>query len=202
RERFARLVEGLLDAPARPHQECVDVRPRVAVRSVSKGLKTVLVPVQVHNQGTHALVPDGPGRTVLHCDVLNGTGQPGEESASQAPLPGLLLPGRTLTLAVPVPVPPAVGTYEMRFRAEGAKALPGRPEQPAASPPGSTLRLTVAEDATHADVGCCTPLLETVEAELAEAQRRQRLPDDYTDVTEGVFAKWKRRIKSKLLGNF
>ena len=40
------------------------------------------------------------------------------------------------------------------------------------------------------------------EAALVEAQQLQRLPDDYTDVTGGRFARWKRWIKTKLLGNF
>jgi hypothetical protein len=50
--------------------------------------------------------------------------------------------------------------------------------------------------------GCCGPALETAQAALVEAGRLQRLPDDYTDVTEGVFAGLKRRLKRKLLGNF
>jgi hypothetical protein len=37
---------------------------------------------------------------------------------------------------------------------------------------------------------------------LAQAASRQSLPDDYTDVTEGLLAGLKRRIKRKLLGNF
>lgn len=35
-----------------------------------------------------------------------------------------------------------------------------------------------------------------------EAQRRQKLPEDYLDVTEGWWAGWKRWIKKKLLNNF
>src|SRR5262249_35753991 len=37
---------------------------------------------------------------------------------------------------------------------------------------------------------------------MAEADRQQRLPDDYLDVTEGFLADYKRSIKRKLLGNF
>src|SRR5262249_31352808 len=44
--------------------------------------------------------------------------------------------------------------------------------------------------------------LDTVQAALVEASRLQTLPDDYTDVTEGLFAALKRRVKRKLLGNF
>jgi hypothetical protein len=44
--------------------------------------------------------------------------------------------------------------------------------------------------------------LESIQATLAEAHRLQRLPDDYLDVCEGRFARWKRWLKQKLLGNF
>jgi hypothetical protein len=37
---------------------------------------------------------------------------------------------------------------------------------------------------------------------LVKAAAKQSLPDDYTDVTEGFLASWKRRLKRKLLGNF
>jgi hypothetical protein len=49
---------------------------------------------------------------------------------------------------------------------------------------------------------CCGAGLEAAHSALAEAEKRQRLPDDYTDITEGLFASVKRRIKRKLLGNF
>ena len=49
---------------------------------------------------------------------------------------------------------------------------------------------------------CCGRLLMGVQTSLAEADERQHLPDDYTDITQGLFAKWKRWIKRKLLGNF
>jgi hypothetical protein len=45
-------------------------------------------------------------------------------------------------------------------------------------------------------------MLDTAQVALAEASRLQALPADYTDVTEGLFAAWKRRVKRKLLNNF
>jgi hypothetical protein len=59
---------------------------------------------------------------------------------------------------------------------------------------------TVRNPQSGAD--CCGPALEAAQAALVEAERLRRLPDDYTDVTEGAFASLKRRIKRKLLGNF
>jgi hypothetical protein len=37
---------------------------------------------------------------------------------------------------------------------------------------------------------------------LVEAEGCRTLPVEYSDVTEGFLASWKRRIKRKLLGNF
>jgi hypothetical protein len=64
------------------------------------------------------------------------------------------------------------------------------------------VRLLVRGEGALAEGGCCTAGLDTVQAALVEANRLQRLPDDYTDVTEGLLASWKRRVKRKLLGNF
>jgi glycosyltransferase involved in cell wall biosynthesis len=64
------------------------------------------------------------------------------------------------------------------------------------------LRLVVVGQGEQADGGCCAAALEAARAALVEANGLQRLPDDYTDVTEGLFASWKRRLKRKLLGNF
>src|SRR5262249_36105718 len=61
----------------------------------------------------------------------------------------------------------------------------------------------LVEDGVDGRAGnCCRPLLDAVQATLTEAERRRRLPDDYIDVTQGVLAGWKRRLKRKLLGNF
>jgi hypothetical protein len=60
----------------------------------------------------------------------------------------------------------------------------------------------VEEQAGSPAAGCCAPLLDAVQAALAEAHHQRRLPDDYTDVTEGWFASGKRWLKRKVLGNF
>src|SRR5262249_59063873 len=67
-------------------------------------------------------------------------------------------------------------------------------------PPG--MRWIVRRGAAPGGGACCPPLLEAVQAALAEADRLRRLPTDYADVTEGAFAAWKRRLKRKLLNNF
>jgi glycosyltransferase involved in cell wall biosynthesis len=218
REQFARVVEQVLDAGPRPYREEVEVRPRGSERRVSTGARAALVPVRVVNRGTHPLVAEGPARTVLRCRVVNELGRTLAEPAEGTSLPGLLRPGRALSAAVPVPVPAAAGEYRVAFWAERAdcglriadcgletEASGGGPSfnpQSANHNPqsGNWLRLVVAQESA-ADC-CCGPALEAAQAALVEAERFRQLPDDYTDVTEGVFASLKRRIKRKLLGNF
>jgi hypothetical protein len=72
-------------------------------------------------------------------------------------------------------------------------------EQDSSSTAEATSMLTVGGmDAS----GCVTPYLEVAREALVEADRHRCLPDGYLDVTEGRFARWKRWIKMKLLGNF
>jgi glycosyltransferase involved in cell wall biosynthesis len=195
REQFAELVENLLDAGPRPYREQVEIKPRSETRSARAGSGTVLVPVRVINRGSHAVLADGPARTVLGCRVLDESGQPCGEGASATPLPGLLVPGRALAAAVPVPVPARPGSYRVGFRAERATNADGNSAE-------SWLTLVVEENGSPADQRCCTPLLDAVQGALVEAGRVQQLPDDYIDVTEGFLAGLKRRIKRKLLNNF
>jgi glycosyltransferase involved in cell wall biosynthesis len=198
RQQFGLLVEELLDAPARPHREQVEVRARVDCRTVAAGLETVFVPVRVVNRGTHAVVHEGPGQTVVRCRVVDAAGQPWGPGGADTQLPGLLMPGRALSAAVRVPVPDRPGAYRVGLWAERADPAPAQGRQPSES----WLPLFVEGGERPVAPGCCTSLLETVQAALAEADRTHRLPDDYTDVCQGLLASWKRRLKRKLLGNF
>ncbi len=67
--QFAEMIEKVLTQPARSFREDVRVE---ALRTDFHGgcdTKTLLVPVRVTNAGTHAALPDGPGRTVIACEV-------------------------------------------------------------------------------------------------------------------------------------
>jgi glycosyltransferase involved in cell wall biosynthesis len=203
RARFARLVEDLLDDPPRPFQEQVEIRPRASSRTVGAGMETVLVPVRVINRGTHALAHEGPGRVVLRCALLDDAGQVAGRSATDTALPALLLPGRALAAAVPVPVPAAPGTYVVTFQAASLFRGPlAATEAKGLEAKERGMSLIVEGDGRRVARGCCAPMLEAVQAELVEARQQQRLPDGYTDVTAGLFASAKRWIKRKLLGNF
>jgi hypothetical protein len=71
-----------------------------------------------------------------------------------------------------------------------------------ATPILGTMRLMVNDKATESETSWSAPFIDNIRSALMEAMVCQQLPDDYTDVTEGRFAKWKRWIKRKLLGNF
>src|SRR5262249_45627317 len=89
-------------------------------------------------------------------------------------------------------------------RAERAVDELGRPvkESIGAVAPGCSLRLVVTAAQSRSPVCSTAPFIESVQAAMVQAARLQQLPDDYNDVTEGWFASWKRKIKSKLLNNF
>jgi glycosyltransferase involved in cell wall biosynthesis len=203
REQFARLVEDLLDAGPRPYREQVEVKPRSASRTAA-GSGAALVPVRVVNRGSHVLLAEGPGRTVVRYQVVAEDGRPLADAAER-PLPSLVMPGRALAAAVPVAVPAAPGEYRVVFWAErkvgDEGSCPLTPE-PSPQPGEAGLRLIVPGPGADKPDTCCAPFLESVQAALVEAQRRQDLPADYLDVTEGWLAPLKRRIKRKLLGNF
>ncbi|HEV3260268.1 MAG TPA: glycosyltransferase [Gemmataceae bacterium] len=211
--RFATLVEDLLHAPLRPLREDVRVRVRVATRTVAAGTDAVLVPVEVTNQGTHPAIADGPARVIVRCRVFDETGGPVSTTGEDTRLPGLLIPGQSMPAAATVPVPTAPGNYRVNFSAERAMTGPAGRQPPADSctavstapctaAPGQEMRLVVQESAGHRPEDCCAPLLAQVHSALAEAARLQQLPDQYLDITEGRFARWKRWIKHKLLNNF
>jgi glycosyltransferase involved in cell wall biosynthesis len=196
REAFGRLVEELLDRPPLPQRAEVDVRPQGRLRRVRAGAATVLVAVRVTNRGTQSLLPEGPARTLLHCRLLTKDGASVPVPAAPTALPALVMPGRSAAAVVAVPVPAAAGSYRVEFWAGRADSDNGMsPDRP-----GRALRLMVRRAAAGDD--CCAPLTDAAQAALAEAARLQRLPEDYVDVTEGLLADLKRRIKRKLLGNF
>jgi glycosyltransferase involved in cell wall biosynthesis len=207
RERFAELVEQVLDAGPRPFADHVEVRARSATRAAAAGSGTVLVPVRVVNRGSHVLLADGPGRGLLRYGISAETGQPVPAAATQTPLPGLVMPGRALAAVVPVAVPAVPGEYRVIFWAE--RIVPNEadpfarlaPLGPGVGGEGGMKLIVEGPGEAQRDT-CCGPFLDAVQADLGEAQRRQDLPCDYLDVTEGWLAGLKRRIKRKLLGNF
>jgi glycosyltransferase involved in cell wall biosynthesis len=205
RERFAEIIEAVLDADPRPYREQVEVTPnQPTLRGVSSG-KTILVSVHVTNRGTHPHVPDGPARTVLCSQVDNS---PTVEVA----LPDLLAPGQTLAAVVPVNLPERPGSYQVTFWAERRTletewpglSLPDpshgiRNSAPATQTSTVVLSLGAGDEEVN---GACAPLLQRANAALTEAHQLQQLPDTYADITQGWLARMKGWLKRKLLNNF
>ncbi len=80
----------------------------------------------------------------------------------------------------------------MRLWIEREDATAPRPALPNAL-------LSVSQDGPD---GCAAPFLEAAHEALAETESLRELPDDYVDVTEGRFARCKRWLKAKMIGNF
>src|SRR5262249_27223876 len=140
------------------------------------------------NRGRAPLVSRGPGRTVLRCRVSDDAqGETVEETTTD--LAEMILPGRTATAAVLVRAPKDVGEDRVCVRL----ATVGNEEEE------EQITLTIESVAAEATELRCLTLARQA---LAAAHEAQRLPDDYVDVTEGWFARLKRWVKRKLLGNF
>jgi glycosyltransferase involved in cell wall biosynthesis len=202
RKQFGRLVEELLDRAPRTCRLSLDIEPRSRTRRAIIGTDAVLVPIRVGNSGTHPVVGEGPARMSLRARL----GKDGTDhiEGPEVPLPTLLLPGQTVSVALPVPVPCYPGTYSVQIHVAEGRGPNGMLQEKARGSgfPATEMELVVSDkDRAGAD-GVCTPMLEAIETALVELQRLERLPDEYTDVTAGRLASLKRWIKRKLLGNF
>jgi O-antigen biosynthesis protein len=202
KERLAELIDEIMDCPRRAMQDNVEVTPRTETMTVARGQETILVPVRLINRGTHPIAHEGPGRSLLLSRVT-GEEEAGKRTDATATtsLPDLLMPGQTLPAAVLIRAPTRPGSYQVTFKLVPGWHQEGAWEEENAAPVGA-MRLVVENRFAETKGSCLQPMLDEIRAMLAEAARCQRLPDDYTDVTQGWLAKWKRWVKRKLLGNF
>ncbi len=212
REQLNRIVEQVLDEPARPKNVQLEIVPHTATRTVNAGLSTALVSVRVKNTGTAPALAIGHGRCELHTHVLSRVGDIVQLPSRPVPLPEMVQPGQTLSTALPVPVPAEAGTYRIVFEARSADAREAVTERSwhvplqrgLATTNGAReeLLLIVANASENASAQCCAPILDSAHVALAAADGVRRLPVDYNDVTQGRFASWKLWLKRKLLGTF
>jgi hypothetical protein len=185
----------MLDRPRPPETRAVEILPQLSEKRLATGVRTVLVPVRVRNQGTVVLAPRGPARTELSFRLLDADQRPLPLAAPRTPLPAVLAPGQAALALVTVAVPPDPGTYRVVF---DARALGDSLDQEAPA----TLQLVVDPGAQPEGAALDLPFLHELHRILAEADALKTLPDDYHDVTEGFLAGLKRRLKRKLLNNF
>ncbi|HTK77715.1 MAG TPA: glycosyltransferase family 4 protein, partial [Gemmataceae bacterium] len=115
REQFARIVERVVDTPARPRQKLMAVMCRPSRIDAAAGSCQTLVPVSLRNHGGHPEAADGPGRTELVSRTLDADGELiGQELTT--PLPRLLLPGQDVAALVRAAVPDRPGRYVVEIR--------------------------------------------------------------------------------------
>jgi glycosyltransferase involved in cell wall biosynthesis len=196
RQQFGAIVDNVLHAGPRDVREHLRVLPRSTGCAARLGTESILVAVRVVNRGSELAVAEGPARTVVSGAVIDAEGTVVRELDPPTPLPAVLMPGRAVPASVAIPVPDAPGNYRIHLWTSRADRADADPLQ------ATTLPLVVAADKHVSPREGCTAIIDEAQAALVEANRVQRLPDDYTDVTEGRFAGLKRRIKQKLLGNF
>jgi glycosyltransferase involved in cell wall biosynthesis len=195
-QRFAVFIEQLLTQPTRSCVERLAIEPlRADCRAIS-GAHTLLLPVRLINAGTHAVVPDGPGRTLVCCEVRTTTADGEVIARDETRLPALLIPGQSQVAALPVSLPIGIGSYRLFLWLESMGAekriMPNRIELP----------LMIEGEHARKPVSCASAFLGTVQKTLPRTHQLQQLPDDYVDVTEGRLAPVKSLIKRKLLNNF
>lgn len=195
REQFGRLVEHVLDAEPLDPSWDVGVQPQTTLCRAAAGSRSALVPVRVVNSGALPALADGPAKTELVSEVVDQAAGKLIGAHERTELPAPLAPGRTQPAAVAVTLPSQPGNYQIVLRAESSLARNRRPRQ-------HVLPLVVGVNEATSPAVATGTFLESIQAALAEAHRLQHLPDDYLDVTEGRFARWKRWLKQKLLGNF
>ena len=191
-QRFAEFVEQLLTQPARTFREVLHIEPLRGECRASAGTRTLLLPVRFVNAGTHAAVPDGPGGTIVCCEVREATGGVAVER-DEMRLPALLMPGQAQVAALPIVLPIGIGSYRVFLWLERFGRASAKPVE---------VPLTIEADQFSRSGSCVSSFLDTVQATLPRTHDLQQLPDDYVDVSEGRLAPLKRLIKRKLLNNF
>ena len=148
----------------------------------------------VRNESSLPVPPDGPGVYVLIAITRDRMQGDSEVLRLERPCRAPSFPGRDISV-VRAAVPNRPGQFQVEIHC--VKTV----DAPTDIPPDAVVELVVT-DAEAPVGGSCGPLLQAAGQAVAAADRRQALPDEYTDVTEGRLAGVKRLIKQKLLGNF
>jgi O-antigen biosynthesis protein len=191
-QRFADFVERLLTQAPRACRHELIVEPLRNECRAAVGSRTLLVPVRIRNAGTHAATAEGPGRSVICCEIRATTDGGVVGQRTESALPGLLMPGHVLVVAVPVAIPSTAGAFRIALRMESPAAMGAAVELP----------LIVVAEMDRPAGGCAASFLDTVQEALPRTHQLTELPANYVDVTEGQLAPVKRLIKKKLLNNF
>jgi len=194
RDRFTQILQEIMDQPSRPFHWHLEIQARSASRTFSGKEGTILIPVRITNSGSHPVLAQGPGRCMLGSRVVDHDGKPcGKEQ--QVGMPALLIPGQMAPAAIPVEVPVVAGNYQVIFSCASAILK-------SATAQAGQMELIVAGDFVESSDASGSSFFSAARASLAEAHKRHLLPDNYLDVTQGLFAGFKAWLKRKILRNF
>lgn len=189
RAEFDRILEATFDLPP------VAVAADVELTATDVELEDALTwPVALSHRGGVPLVPTGPGRTEVITRVRATDGEIVRE-AWPIQLQELLAQGRQQQIHVTLPSLP-LGRYELEiglrtFRNADAATIHWHGVL-------ATLVVTTEPGMRQSPLRFRKDLQKSLDA----ARLLQQLPTGYIDVSTGRFARWKRRIKEKLLNNF
>lgn len=192
---FDAVVDQILHEPAPVPRWSLDVAPQTPRCRAAVGQRSLLIPVRVANAGDMAAVATGPARSRLAAEIVEHATGKIAAPCTYTDLPGLVAPGRAIPAALLLAPPARSGAYDVMLWAESDHG-----EAQCSSV--QTVHLVVADALVRGDESCPADAVRQIQEALAEVHRLQRLPSDYIDVTEGRFARWKRWLKQKLLGNF
>lgn len=192
RAGFDRLLEEILHRRVETRKPYLVATP-LAEEVHVPGHGETLLSVRLENRGALPAATAGPGRVEILTQILDDRRQP-VGMPVRTSLPEILLPGTTSLAAVG-----ATGAEGGQYLL--VRPVRGMPEDWEECGPDAIVPLGTKPGAA-AQATFLAPLLESVRRSLAEARTSAGLPDDYLDVTEGWFARAKRWLKKKLLGNF
>lgn len=191
--RFAEFVEKLLTQPARPRTSELLIEPlRAQVRA--SGTSSLLLPVRLINRGSKLAAAEGPGRTLLCCEIRAAMGDATVLPCAELPLPAHVMPGQAQVVILPIEIPTMEGAYSIRLWTE---------ERDRRATPENSAEITLIVDNEEGNAdSCLSAFLETIARTLPQTYQLQQLPTEYVDVTEGTLAPVKRFLKKKVLNNF
>jgi hypothetical protein len=131
---------------------------------------------------------------VVCCEIRSAVADTVVIPCVESNVPGLVLPGQSLTTALLIETPAEEGVYRICLWTEAS---------PRTGPsPVAEVILTMDAGSGPDGESCVSSFLDSVARTLPAAHRLQQLPEDYVDVTEGALAPIKRFIKRKMLHNF
>lgn len=170
----------------------VAVTTRMATLTAEPGTGETALPVRLTVHGSRPIPSEGSERWEIACRVTSSN-RFANDWQSTTPLPGILVPGESVSALVRVPVPTSKGEFEVSVFVRPAN---GKPRVMADA---LVLSMTVNELTKSAAPAVLSDRLRSL---LAGADGTRQLPDGYVDVTLGRFARVKRWVKQKLLHNF